>query len=277
MSQQLSLNFDTFDLSPSSKAQDQPAPANARLFRHGDIQIAYQLTRSRRRSIGLSINDHGLRVTAPAWIGMGQIESAIQAKLDWIVRKLQESEVRQRKLATDDQSWQFGGAIPYLGQTIEICDGLRQQERRPTSVWYDGDAQDPKHGDRLWVVLPVHAQAQQIREMTQSWLQKQARHWFALRLQAFEAQCGLKPTEWRLSNAASRWGSCNSQGRIGLNWRLIHFEKPVIDYVIAHELAHLKELNHSNAFWQTLKTIYPDYIQGHQRLKAYVPGQLPDL
>ncbi|AWB35272.1 M48 family metallopeptidase [Orrella marina] len=277
MSRQLSLDFDSLELTPSGATRNSQIGIDLRTVHLQGVALQYQLVRSRRRSIGLTVGENGLRVAAPSWVGMAQIESAIVTKFDWIVGKLSETAIRKEKMATAERNWQFGGRIPYMGLAIELCDGSRHSSGRRDQYWFEGDPLMPAEADRLWLRLPAQAQPQQIREMAQGWLQAQARHWFGLRLAAFEAQCGLKPTSWRLSNASGRWGSCNSQGRIGLNWRLIHFEKPVIDYVIAHELAHLKELNHSAAFWQTLKAIYPDYIRGHTLLKAHVPGQLPEL
>lgn len=277
MSRQLSLDFDSIELTQPGVASSTQIGIDLRAFEYQGRTLRYQLLRSRRRSIGLTIGENGLRVTAPSWVGMAQIESAIATKFDWIVRKLSETALRKEKLATSEKNWRFGGKIPYLGQPVELCDASLSATYHQHSYWFDGDTLAPEPGQRLWLRLPAGAQTQQVREMAQGWLQAQARRWFGLRLAAFESQCGLKPTSWRLSNASGRWGSCNSQGRIGLNWRLIHFEKPVIDYVIAHELAHLKELNHSAAFWQTLKSIYPDYIEGHTLLKAHVPDQMPDL
>lgn len=276
MSRQLTLDFD----SPAPKApaaQKSEIGLAMREISHEGVLISYQLTRSRRRTIGLVIGENGLRVAAPSWVGQQQIEAAIRNKFGWIVRKLDEVGTRRQKLASDDQNWQFGGFIPYLGRSIELCGGTHTNEQLRGAVWFDGDPDRPVSGQKLWLPLPLDARQPRVREMAQGWLQAQAMRWFEIRLKAFQAQCGLSPTSWRLSSANSRWGSCNSQGRIGLNWRLIHFEPAVIDYVVAHELAHLRELNHSDAFWRTLREIYPDYLQGHRLLKAHVPGELPVL
>jgi predicted metal-dependent hydrolase len=113
--------------------------------------------------------------------------------------------------------------------------------------------------------------------MAQAWLQGRARNWFQDRLNHFLRKTGLSITKWRLSSAGTRWGSCSSDGNIMLNWRLIHFSPMVIDYVIAHELAHLREMNHSRDFWNEVEQLYPDYLSAKQILKQFSPDGVPEL
>jgi predicted metal-dependent hydrolase len=70
-----------------------------------------------------------------------------------------------------------------------------------------------------------------------------------------------------LSSAGTRWGSASADGSIRLNWRLIHFREPIIDYVVVHELAHLREMNHSPRFWQHVENVLPDYAERRGALK----------
>ena len=100
----------------------------------------------------------------------------------------------------------------------------------------------------LHLPLPPAAEPQQIRDVVQSWLQRQAKQVFEERCQHFAAALGVTMKRLSLSSAQTRWGSATADGSIRLNWRLIHFGLPVIDYVVAHELAHLREMNHSPAF-----------------------------
>src|SRR5690606_804020 len=86
---------------------------------------------------------------------------------------------------------------------------------------------------------------------------------------------GLHIRRWRLSSAATRWGSCSSDGNIMLNWRLIHFEPDIIDYVIAHEIAHLREMNHSKDFWREVGLILPGFERARDALRQHAPGSLP--
>jgi predicted metal-dependent hydrolase len=277
MTSQLSLDFGEHPEPEPLQKGFSGVALHQRELRHNGVLLRYQLTRSRRRSIGLVIGENGLRISAPSWVGMSQIEDAIRNKFPWIQRKLQDLEMRRQKMLVAEAAWQFGGQIPFMGQALALHAGLPPEAGSRSTVWFEASPDQASQPPRLWLSLPTDAPTQRIREMTQGWLQAQAKNHFSLRLAAFKASCGLAPSSWRLSSAASRWGSCNSQGRISLNWRLIHFEPAVIDYVVAHELAHLRELNHSDAFWKVLRDIYPDYLQGHQLLKSHVPGELPEL
>src|SRR5690606_24676448 len=110
-----------------------------------------------------------------------------------------------------------------------------------------------------------------------AWLQQRAGAVFGSRLAHFLQVSGLKIRRWRLSSAATRWGSCTSDGNIMLNWRLIHFAPSIIDYVIAHELAHLREMNHSRDFWAEVGNIMPDYEAAKNVLRRHDPATLPQF
>lgn len=235
--------------------------------------IGFTLMRSRRRSIGLQITDDGLRVTAPQWIGLRQIDDAVQSKAAWIIDKLGHYQSRKERLALAETQWRNGGKIPYLGQQIVLS--LGEQLDKP---WrYHGDPLTPKDGDTLGLGLPLSADHARIRDSVDIWLQGQAKFWFFLRLEDFHKRFGLAPSHWRLSSASTRWGSCSSQGRIMLNWRLVHFEPAIIDYVIAHELAHLNFMDHSRNFWQEVERLCPGFQHARNTLRGHHPASLPLL
>lgn len=234
--------------------------------------IGYVLRRSRRKSIGLVINDDGLQVTAPGWVPLGQVDAAVIEKHKWIVNKLRVRQARQQQLATADTQWQHGGQVPYLGQRIVLMlDGTRKAPE------FDGQLYMPSENDILNLALPADADRERVRDSVHAWLQQRARIWFGQRLEYFLQANQLGIRRWRLSSAATRWGSCSSDGNIMLNWRLIHFDHGIIDYVIAHEIAHLREMNHSKAFWQELGRILPGFEQARDRLRQHDPGSLPLL
>ena len=121
---------------------------------------------------------------------------------------------------------------------------------------------------RLLIGLAVDATPQQIRDGVQSWLQRQARRVFAERCDHFASRLGVRYRRLALSSAQTRWGSASADGSIRLSWRLIHFGLPTIDYVVAHELAHLREMNHGPRFWDVVRSVLPDYEHSRQALKT---------
>ncbi len=249
-----------------------PHNARWREVRAAQQTIGYVLQRSRRKSIGLTINDDGLQVTAPNWVTLGQIDATVVEKAPWILGKLRIRQARQQHLATADTLWQNGGTIPYLGRRIVLkLDGMQK-----TPV-FQGAPFAPEHGNVLSLPLPADADRNRVRDSVHSWLQQQALAWFGQRLQHFLDASQLTIRRWRLSSAATRWGSCSSDGNIMLNWRLIHFEHDIIDYVIAHEIAHLREMNHSKDFWREVGLILPGFERSRNALRQHDPGSLPLL
>lgn len=247
-----------------------------REIKHQGVQIGFVLTRSRRRSIGFIVGEEGLRIAAPNWVTLTQIDAAVVEKMPWVLDKLQAMQERRTRLALATKSWQPGGTIPYLAKRITLQCGAGANPSSRGTVSFEGDVLQPETGQTLWLPIPAESDSSRIREVAQSWLQQQAKHWFGLRIAHFQEQTGLSIKSWRLSNALGRWGSCTSDRVIALNWRLIHFSPSAIDYVIAHEMAHLRELNHSQDFWAEVQAIYPDYLQARQALKKFSPGDLPD-
>jgi len=249
-----------------------PAGARWRQVAIGQQVVGFVLRRSRRRTIGFTIGDEGLRVTAPAWVTLAQIDEAVREKSSWILAKLRDWQNRREQLALSQTRWCAGGAVPYLGRRIKLA--LDAEHRH---VRYTGDVHAPDDGDTLWLALPGDAEPARIRDAAQAWLQQRARSWFGMRLEHFRVRTGLTVRHWRLSSAATRWGSCSSDGSIRLNWRLIHLAPEIIDYVIAHELAHLREMNHSQNFWAEVAQILPGFEPARQALRRHLPSDLPSL
>jgi len=227
---------------------------------HG--RITFVLRRSRRKSIGLVIDEHGLTVTAPHWTTLAQTDAAVLAKARWIVQKLAQQRQRQHVQMVGEVPWQHHSPVAYFGQNI--CLHLGAACEHPT---FDGNVFDPQAGEVLYLPLPRDADASRVRDTVHAWLQQQANIWFGERLRFFLDQSQQRIQRWRLSSATTRWGSCSSNGTIMLNWRLIHFSHSIIDYVIAHEIAHLREMNHSQAFWREVGRLLPGFEAPRQALK----------
>lgn len=249
----------------------------------GQTRVAYTFDRGQRRSIGFSVGPDGLAVRAPKWVTLRDVDAALHTKADWILRKLQASRERQTRLADQVIVWQDGATFPFLGQTLTVrldpehrfgAGGaalwMLQDDPVPREVSISTVAALPAPGVllELRVSLPHHASAEQIRDRVQAWLMRQAKVLFQQRLDHFAPLLGVQWTRLGLSNAGTRWGSARRDGAIRLNWRLVFFRLSVLDYVVAHELSHLRVMDHSPRFWDTVRAVVPDYAAQRAQLKS---------
>ena len=229
------------------RAPDAPPLRRIQLGPHA---LDYQLRRSTRRSIGFMIDDDGLRVTAPRRITLTEIDNAIRAKQRWILTKLHErGERRALRQEKPPVQWIDGAALPFMGGDII----LRLQPAERSHCVFDAELRE------LCIGVVAGLAEWQLKERVRIWLQAEAKRVFTERLAVYAVQLGVSYRTMTLSSAGTRWGSCTVDGSIRLNWRLIHFSLPLIDYVVAHELAHLLEMNHSPRFWAKVESVYPDY------------------
>jgi predicted metal-dependent hydrolase len=228
--------------------------------------LDYRLRRARRRTIGFLIDDAGLTISAPRWVTLREIEAAILEKERWIRRKLGEWRALRATRAAAPMRFVDGAQLPYLGGTLSLRAGTG------ASVSHCTDS-------TLHLALPAQASEAQVRDAVQAWLQGEARRVIGARIgaiaQRLPADSRVPLASWALSSARSQWGSCTHDGRVRLNWRLIHFSPAIIDYVIAHELAHLRELNHSRRFWKTLAELLPGYETACAEIKGVDIAALP--
>jgi predicted metal-dependent hydrolase len=243
----------TPDKAPERVLQPKLEPGK-RQIKLKDQTVVFQFERSKRRSIGFIVGNHGLLVRAPRWTTLAEVDAAIQEKSNWILKKLHEVQDRQAHSAKAAMLWADGETIDYLGQPLTL-----QLGAMVTTI--DLEQQ------RVWVALPVSASEAQIQEMVQSAIQRAALLLFEERLNHYAPLLGVHWKALKLSNAGGRWGSAKSDGTIRLNWRLMHYRLPVIDYVVVHELSHLRHMDHSPRFWDTVESIMPDYAKLKKELK----------
>jgi predicted metal-dependent hydrolase len=288
----LQLTLDLFDpASPAAPAPAdiQPAPElappalpfdqvmAAATFRHpqasreamlGRTLVAYAFKRARRRNIGFTVGPEGLTVTAPKWVPLYEIDAAVKSKSKWILGKLHDATERRQRIESARIAWQDGATFPFIGEpVIVVLDPRHAFDEVGAVLHTDATTLPGVPGMTLHVGLPHTASAEQIRDAVQAWLMRQAKRLFEERLDHYAPQLGVRWTKLALSSAGTRWGTAHSDGTIRLNWRLIHFRLPVIDYVVAHELSHLRVMDHSPRFWDTVRTVVPDYAPRRGQLK----------
>ena len=265
---------------------DQSAPAPQSIsFRHpqanrelrlGHALVAYEFKRGQRRSIGFRVGPAGLAVRAPKWVTLTEVDGALKSKEAWILRKLQEARERSQRTPSQVSDWRDGATLMFLGQPVRLqLDpqhrfGAAGAELLAAAVAVGCGTADSAVAPvrTLLLSLPQSASPQQIQDVVQAWLMRQATLLFQQRLDHFAPLLGVQWKKLGLSNAGTRWGSAKSDGSIRLNWRLIHQPLSVIDYVVAHELSHLRVMDHSPRFWDTVRSVLPDYAQRREQLKG---------
>jgi predicted metal-dependent hydrolase len=243
-------------------------PDANRETRIGHVLVAYEFRRARRKNIGFSVGPEGLVVSAPRWVPLGEVEQAIRSKARWIVSKLEGARERQERLEAARIEWKDGATIPYLGEQVIIVLDPRHDFREAGGVLHTDTSTLPGVARRtLHIGLAHTAQPAQIRDAVQAWLMRQAKALFVERLNHYAPKLNVQWRKVSLSSAGTLWGTAHSDGSIRLNWRLVHFRLPVIDYVVAHELSHLRVMDHSPRFWDTVKTVVPNYSELRGQLK----------
>ena len=223
--------------------------------------IEYRLQRVRRRTIGFQVNELGLTVRAPRWISVREIEAAIVQSQHWIFKKQIEWRARSEQRRLTAIRFVEGGQVPYLGNKMR----LRLGAAIPHVL---------EDANEIRLAVAAEASEAEVRRALHTWLQQQAHRIIGERLERFSGRTGARFAGWRLSSARTQWGSCSPDGRIRLSWRLVHFALPVIDYVIAHELAHLRELNHSSRFWREVARLLPGFEPARDQIKRIEVGAI---
>jgi hypothetical protein len=188
-----------------------------------------------------------VRIHAPSWTPRVEIEGYVRQQHDWLRRAWARLQARAPQMPTEPLA-----EVRYLGRAL-ILD-IR------ASLFVDIQ----RHGDRLRVHAPLDAD---IGTLVRNWLHAQANRLLAWRLARIARRLGRAPSRFALSNAQTQWGSCTRRGHVRLNWRLVQAPLALIDYVAAHELAHLVHLDHSPRFWAQVAALCPDALARRAELR----------
>ncbi|WP_171134960.1 M48 family metallopeptidase [Ruegeria sp. HKCCD7221] len=226
-------------------------------FKLGNLAVPYSLKRSSSVTrLHIELTMDGMRITAPSDAEETSIEEALYRKRRWIVENhadLREKYDRMHKIAR----FRTGAKVPYWGRLARLTTSQGQD----VAVNYQNG---------FHVSLPAQMSAQQHDDTVESALQ----HWMRARLteearrfvRRYAKRLETQATNLRISRLKTRWGSCGKNGVVTLDWHLVFGPKQVLEYVVAHELAHLVERNHDEAFWRTVRRIFGDYEKEHQWL-----------
>jgi predicted metal-dependent hydrolase len=214
--------------------------AKSALLKIGGRSIEYRFVRRRRRTLGITVDADGLKISAPLRAPWRDIEGFVREKERWILAKLDEWAVVPRPPLVCGAS---GERLPLFGEIVEL-------ELREGPIRLEGNK---LVFDNMHNLL--------------GWLKATALEALRPRVAHFAALLGRPAPRVALSNARTQWGVCTEEGTIRLPWRLVHIEPALADYVVAHETAHLVELNHSPRFYRLLSSLYPGWPAARERLE----------
>ncbi|GAA5167321.1 SprT family zinc-dependent metalloprotease [Viridibacterium curvum] len=219
--------------------------------------VDYTLHRRARRTLGMTIDDRGITVSIPTRASIAETERFLLERSNWVVEKLAEWAARPKPASFEVAD---GTRFPMLGQTCT----LHLSHGAPHVEWVQGVGKREVH----LRVRPKEAPRRALLRAVQNY----ALGYFGGRIEEYgwmlqRYSPGLELPALHLTNARTRWGSCSRISGIRLNWRLIHLPNAQVDYVVAHELAHLIEMNHSRRFWEVVELLYPDHPQAQAALR----------
>ncbi|MBM3166532.1 MAG: M48 family metallopeptidase [Chloroflexi bacterium] len=218
--------------------------------------IPYVVKRSTRaRNIRLEIRrGQGLVVVIPRMCPAERVTEVLKAKKRWILRNLAGQSQLYPQLR--EQGIKFGDVVSYLGRPLVVVAG------RKRSAEY-------ARLERNRLVVSGVSSGEQIGSVLEQWYRVQAAGLVAERVGKWGTELGVNPGKVTIRGQRTRWGSCSRKGNLSFNWKLVMAPEAVIDYVVIHELAHLKEMNHSRRFWRLVARHCPEYCQCKKWLRAH--------
>ena len=214
----------------------------------GGTRVAYGVRRSQRaKRIRMTIEENGdLVVTLPSRGRLKDIPPVLRAHQSWILRKIEESQNKKR--IAPPFELKNGAKLPVLDRYYRL---ILQATKGKRAHWYF-------EANQLFISASTFDSTLVYRGV-ESWYRKMAGFFLEDRVPYWAEQLGVTPKCIRVKNQRSLWGSCSKKANLNFNWRILLLSPETADYLIIHELAHLKELNHSGKFWDIVQTFCPDY------------------
>ena len=210
--------------------------------------VEYTIVRSKRKTTAIYVRDGIVEVKAPLKMPVHAIDRFVTSKEVWINEKLDKlhEQTAQRKAFV----LTYDTKVLYRGSEYPIS------AREGTMVGFDDSG----------FFIPPNLSEEEIRRACEIIYRMLAKSHLTMRTMELAENIGLYPSNIKINGAKTRWGSCSAKKSINFSWRLIMAEDPVIDYVIVHELSHLKELDHSARFWAVVESALPDYKEHKAKL-----------
>lgn len=222
------------------------------------MNIDYTLRRSRKRRKTISLNisaDSEIIVSAPYFTPVREIDGFVHQKQTWIEKTIKKQAAAQ--LLRGEKEFAAGKIFHYLGESYPLEVFFEPQQKPGLLLWKG----------RFYLNAPADTQTK--RSLFTAWYKQRALDYISARVDFFCRQFALNANGVRISIARQRWGSCSPENRLAFSFRLIMMPPDAIDYVIVHELMHIREKNHSRRFWKLVEAAMPDYITRRRNLRKY--------
>ncbi|MBZ9570605.1 M48 family metallopeptidase [Methanobrevibacter sp. TMH8] len=217
-----------------------------------DNMREYKLTRSKRKTIAIRVNeDSSLEVKAPLYLSREKINNFVNSKEKWIAKNTKE--ISEKYQLKKEFNVNFNDYIILRGKKAYIrpIKGNNASYDEEKGIFY----------------IPEIATTDQIKELIIEFYKLISKSYIPSRIRYFSKKMNVTPTAIRITSAKTRWGSCSGKNSVNFSWKLIMADDKTIDYVIIHELAHIKQHNHSNKFWNIVESMMPDYKEQKEELK----------
>ncbi|MFO7569160.1 MAG: SprT family zinc-dependent metalloprotease [Smithellaceae bacterium] len=223
-----------------------------------DIQYSVKRSRKRKKTICLQIcSASEVTVYAPAWTPDEEIRRFIEEKQDWISRSIRKQAANP--VLKKEKQYITGEVLYYLGQAYPLEAFFEPLENQGLTFW----------NDRFFLNCPAKREVQQ--HYVALWYKKKAQEHIPARVIYFSQKLGFEPVGIRITSARSRWGSCSSENALAFSFRLMMAPIEAIDYVVIHELMHIRQKNHSSKFWHLVLEAMPQYKMHRRWLRDHQP------
>lgn len=220
---------------------------------------AYRLVRSRRKTLSVQVRDGEVVVRAPLRASQGAIDAFVQSRAQWIRRHQQN---QQHQIRTLGVRLEQGGCLPWQGQML----GLSWQRGAVSGV--------ELNTDHFHVTLSPRVRRDEpeaVADQLKRWFSQQAAIQLLPRSRQLAEHTGLVPRQVDIGSWRGRWGQCSSRGEVKLNWRLLQLSPELQDYVILHELCHLRHMHHGPEFHALLRHHCDQHPRLHREMQQFTP------
>ena len=230
---------------------------------YGTTTIKYNVIRSDRKTVGLEVSiEDGVKIRAPEELSENEIEEVVEKKAEWILKK--QDKLSDVKPAPTPKEFLSGEKLPYLGRRYRIKVKESDNVDQVKVKFYQG---------KFWIMVSKDvsdsdSRRELIRDEAIQWYRSHADQKIRERVKKYQEQIGEAPNLIKVKKQKKRWGSCSSKRNLNFNWKLIMAPMSVVDYIVVHELAHLKYPNHSKEFWQLVEAVIPNYEEKQEWLRV---------